>query len=140
MSSFGGEQILAGIRSAPGRVQYRRVRCDLGAFLAFKAFPNASPPKAPLDFSLTVQRVAPADAHVPSKPNFLLSGVVDGVGFGVTPDADVVGRFEPGLPNARRTLNWVHLASRYPVRVRVENPPPELIRVSESAVVVVRGC
>ena len=80
-----------------------------------------------------------ADVYVMSKPNVRFSGVVDGVGFGVTPDADVVGRFEPGLPDVQRTLNWVHLASRYPVRVRVENPPPELFRVSESAIVVIRG-
>ena len=80
-----------------------------------------------------------ADVYIMSKPNVRFSGVVDGVGFGVTPDADVVGRFEPGLPDVQRTLNWVHLASRYPVRVRVENPPPELFRVSESAVVVIRG-
>jgi multidrug efflux system membrane fusion protein len=80
-----------------------------------------------------------ADVYVMSKPNVRFSGVVDGVGFGVTPDADVVGRFEPGLPDVQRTLNWVHLASRYPVRVRVENPPPELFRISESAVVVIRG-
>jgi multidrug efflux system membrane fusion protein len=44
-----------------------------------------------------------------------------------------------GLPDVQRTLNWVHLASRFPVRVRVENPPPELFRISESAVVVIRG-
>jgi multidrug efflux system membrane fusion protein len=51
----------------------------------------------------------------------------------------VIGRLQPGLPDVQRTLNWVHLASRYPVRVRVENPPPELFRISESAVVVIRG-
>jgi len=81
----------------------------------------------------------PADVYVMSQPNIRFSGVVDGIGFGVTPDADVVGRFAPGLPDVQRTLNWVHLASRYPVRVRVKNPPPELFRVSESAVVVIRG-
>src|SRR5579859_4495870 len=80
-----------------------------------------------------------ADVYVMSKPNVRFSGVVDSVGFGVTPDADVVGRFEQGLPDVQRTLNWVHLASRYPVRVRVENPPPGLLRVSESAVVLIRG-
>ena len=80
-----------------------------------------------------------ADVYVLSKPNVRFSGVVDSIGFGVTPDADVVGRFEKGLPDVQRTLNWVHLASRFPVRVRVENPPPELFRVSESAVVVIRG-
>jgi multidrug efflux system membrane fusion protein len=80
-----------------------------------------------------------ADVYVMSKPNVRFSGVVDSIGFGVTPDADVVGRLEPGLPDVQRTLNWVHLASRYPVRVRVKDPPPELFRVSESAIVIVRG-
>jgi membrane fusion protein, multidrug efflux system len=89
-----------------------------------------------------LERIAPrmrADVYVMSKPNVRFSGVVDSIGFGVTPDADVVGRLTPGLPDVQRTLNWVHLASRFPVRVRIENPPPELFRVSESAVVVIRG-
>jgi multidrug efflux system membrane fusion protein len=80
-----------------------------------------------------------ADVYVLAKPNVRFAGVVDSVGFGVTPDADVLGRFEQGLPDVQRTLNWVHLASRYPVRVRVENPAPDLFRVSASAVVVIRG-
>ena len=89
-----------------------------------------------------LQQIVPgmkADVYVMSKPTERFSGVVDSVGFGVTPDEDVIGRLQPGLPDVQRTLNWVHLASRYPVRVRVENPPPELFRVSESAVVVIRG-
>jgi len=89
-----------------------------------------------------LQRIAPgmrADVYVLSKPNVRFAGVVDSIGFGVTPDADVVGRFDQGLPDVQRTLNWVHLASRFPVRVRVENAPPDLFRVSESAVVVIRG-
>ena len=89
-----------------------------------------------------LQHIAPgmrADVYVLSKPNERFSGVVDSVGFGVTPDADVVGRFEPGRPDVQRTLNWVHLASRFPVRVRVEHPSPDLFRVSESAIVVIRG-
>jgi multidrug efflux system membrane fusion protein len=80
-----------------------------------------------------------ADVYVLSKPNVRFAGVVDSIGFGVTPDADVVGRLTTGLPDVQRTLNWVHLASRYPVRVRVQDPPSDLFRVSESAVVVVRG-
>lgn len=80
-----------------------------------------------------------ADVYVLSKPNLRFSGVVDSVGFGVTPDPDVIGKLEPGLPDVQRTLNWVHLASRYPVRVRVLNPAPELFRVGESAVVTIRG-
>jgi len=89
-----------------------------------------------------LQHIAPGmrtNVYVMSKPNVHFSGVVDSIGFGVTPDADLVGRLEPGLPDVQRTLNWVHLASRYPVRIRVENPPADLFRVSESAVVVMRG-
>jgi multidrug efflux system membrane fusion protein len=80
-----------------------------------------------------------ADVYLPSKPNIRLSGVVDSIGFGTTPDPDVFGRLESGLPDAQRTLNWVHLASRYPVRVRVQNPPAGLFRVGESAIVEIRG-
>src|SRR6266568_703595 len=80
-----------------------------------------------------------AEVYVMSKPDRRFSGFVDSISFGVRPDADVIGSFESGLPDVQRTLNWVHLASRYPVRVRVENPEPELFRVSQSAVVVIRG-
>jgi len=79
------------------------------------------------------------DVYVMSRPNQRFSGVVESVGFGVTPDPDVIGRWGPGLPEVQRTLNWVHLASRFPVRVRVENPASELFRISESAVVTIRG-
>ena len=80
-----------------------------------------------------------ADVYLMSKPDQRFTGYVDSIGFGVTPDADVIGTFASGLPDVQRTLNWVHLASRYPVRVRVENPNPELFRISESAVVIIRG-
>ena len=89
-----------------------------------------------------LQQIAPgmrAEVYVMSKPDARFKGVVDSVGFGVTPDADVVGRLAAELPDVQRTLNWVHLATRYPVRVRVENPSEDLFRVSESAVVVIRG-
>jgi membrane fusion protein, multidrug efflux system len=89
-----------------------------------------------------LQHITPgmhADVYIMSKPNERFEGVVDSIGFGVTPDADVFGRLEQGLPDVQRTLNWVHLASRYPVRVRVKDPPAELFRLSESAVVIVRG-
>ena len=89
-----------------------------------------------------LQKIMPgmrADVYVLSKPDVRFSGVVDSIGFGVTPDADVFGTLAPGLPNAQRTLNWIHLASRYPVRVRVKEPPPDLFRIGESAVVIIRG-
>jgi multidrug efflux system membrane fusion protein len=89
-----------------------------------------------------LRRITPgmhADVYVLSRPDLRFSGVVDSVGFGVTPDPDIVGALQPGLPDLPRTLNWVHLASRYPVRVRVSNPPADLFRIGESAIVTIRG-
>jgi len=80
-----------------------------------------------------------ADVYVLSKPNLRFAGVVDSMAFGVTPDPDLIGNLQLGLPDVQRTLNWVHLASRYPVRIRVENPTPDLFRIGESAVVTIRG-
>jgi multidrug efflux system membrane fusion protein len=81
-----------------------------------------------------------ADVFVLSRPDVRFKGVVDSVGFGVTPDADLIGSYAPpGLPDVQRTLNWVHLASRFPVRVRIEAQPNDVFRLGESAVVVIRG-
>src|SRR6267154_646019 len=89
-----------------------------------------------------LKRIVPgmqADVYVMARPDVHFSGVVESIGFGVTPDPDVIGRLETGLPDVQRSLNWVHLASRYPVRVRVQNPTPDLFRIGESAVVTIRG-
>ena len=80
-----------------------------------------------------------AHVYIMSRPNERFRGVVDSISFGVTPDADVVGHLGQGLPDVQRTLNWVHLAARYPVRVRVENPPADIFRVGQTAVVTVDG-
>ncbi len=81
-----------------------------------------------------------ADVYVMSHPTARYNGVVDSVGFGVTPDTDLVGRLSaPGLPDIQRTLNWVHLASRFPVRIRILNGPSDDFRLGESATVIIRG-
>jgi membrane fusion protein, multidrug efflux system len=80
-----------------------------------------------------------ADVYVMSQPNERFPGRVESAGFGVTPDADTFGSFQKSLPDVQRTLNWVRLAARYPVRIRVERPTDDMFRVSESAVVVIRG-
>lgn len=80
----------------------------------------------------------PAEVYVLSRPNIHFKGVVDSVGFGVTPDADLIGQLSPAnLPDVQRTLNWVHLASRFPVRVRILSPDPDLFRLGESADVII---
>jgi multidrug efflux system membrane fusion protein len=81
-----------------------------------------------------------ADVYVLSRPGIRYDGVVDSVGFGVRPDSTLVGTFSStGLPDVQRSLNWVHLATRFPVRVRINAPESEPFRLSESAVVVIRG-
>jgi multidrug efflux system membrane fusion protein len=80
-----------------------------------------------------------ADVYVLSRPSVKYDGVVDSVGFGVQPDSTLVGSLTPGLPDVQRSLNWVHLATRFPVRVRITAPESEPFRLSESAVVVIRG-
>jgi multidrug efflux system membrane fusion protein len=45
-----------------------------------------------------LKRIAPgmkADVYVMSRPNLRFAGVVDSVGFGVTPDPDVIGHLQP---------------------------------------------
>jgi multidrug efflux system membrane fusion protein len=81
-----------------------------------------------------------AYVYVLSRPTVRYDGIVDSVGFGVTPDSTLVGSFtSSGLPDVQRSLNWVHLATRFPVRVRINAPETEPFRLSESAVVVIRG-
>jgi len=79
-----------------------------------------------------------ADVYVLSRPNVRYDGVVDSVGYGVQPDSTLIGTFGPGLPDVQRSLNWVHLATRFPVRIRILAPETEPFRLSESAVVVMR--
>ena len=89
-----------------------------------------------------LKHIAPgmkADVYVLSRPTVRLEGIVDSLGYGVTPDTDVISNLGNGLPDVQRTLNWVHLASRYPVRVRITDTSGDTLRLGESAVLVIRG-
>ena len=80
-----------------------------------------------------------ADVYLMSNPGVRYTGVVESTGYGVIPDPSILGRVTPGLPDIQRTLSWVHLASRYPVRIRIQLPSSGAVRLGESAVVVIRG-
>jgi multidrug efflux system membrane fusion protein len=80
---------------------------------------------------------SPADLFLMSHENLPLRGIVESIGHGVTPDPSVAGIISPGLPAIERSLSWVHLAARYPVRIRIESPPSSLLRIGENAVAVV---
>ena len=75
------------------------------------------------------------DVYLMAHPDRKFNGVVESIGFGVFPEDGAVSN---GLPNIERTLNWVHLSTRFPVRVHVEDPDPTLFRMGETAVTVVR--
>ena len=60
-----------------------------------------------------------ADLFVMAREEQLVPGVVESIGNGVVADPSVVGVQSPGLPNVQRSLSWVHLAARYPGRIRV---------------------
>jgi membrane fusion protein, multidrug efflux system len=85
-----------------------------------------------------VQPGTPVDVFLMSDRTKKYRGVVESASFGVTPDPDVVGKLSEGLPEVQRTLNWVRLASRYPVRIKIIDPPPATFRVGQVAVVVMR--
>jgi multidrug efflux system membrane fusion protein len=75
------------------------------------------------------------DVYVMGHPDRRFDGVVQSAGYGVFPeDGDV----SDGLPNIQRTLNWVHLSTRFPVRILVRNPDPALFRIGATAVTIVR--
>jgi multidrug efflux system membrane fusion protein len=80
----------------------------------------------------------PVEIFLMSNAAVKYHGVVESASFGVTPDPDVVGKISEGLPDVQRTLNWVRLASRYPVRIRVVDSPPAALRIGQVAVVVIR--
>lgn len=85
-----------------------------------------------------IQPGTPVDVFLMSDPSKKYRGVVESTSFGVTPDPDVVGKLSEGLPEVQRTLNWVRLASRYPVRIKIIDPPPATLRVGQVAIVVMR--
>jgi membrane fusion protein, multidrug efflux system len=78
---------------------------------------------------------AHVDVYLMSHPDRRFSGHVESLGFGVLPED---GKLANGLPDIERTLNWVHLSARFPVRVRIDDPDPQLFRIGETAVTVVR--
>jgi len=87
-----------------------------------------------------IQHLAPgdvADVYLLAAPDRHFQGKVQGIGWAVEPEDEFS---LPGhIPLIRRELNWVHIAQRFPVRIEIENPDPELFRMGASAVATIRG-
>ena len=78
-----------------------------------------------------------AEVYVLTNPRYRLRGTVQGIGWGVNPEDQPI---VPGLPQIKRELNWVHIAQRFPVRIRIDDADPaDIFRVGASAVAIVRG-
>ena len=81
-----------------------------------------------------MKKGAKSVVYVMSHPEHALHGHIDSVGWGVTSED---ASLDNGLPRIPKTLNWVRLAQRFPVRIVLDNPPENLMRIGASAVVVV---
>ncbi|WP_321964531.1 multidrug transporter subunit MdtN [Paraburkholderia sp. J7] len=65
-----------------------------------------------------------------------MSGKVIGIGAGIL-DTDRVN-LPRSLPYVQQSVNWVRVAQRFPVRVRIDAPVNKLVRIGASAIVEVR--
>jgi multidrug efflux system membrane fusion protein len=75
------------------------------------------------------------EVYLMEHPTRRFDGIVDSIGRGIFPED---GGVTDGFPAVDRTLNWVHLSARFPVRIRIVNPDPNLFRVGATAITVVR--
>jgi len=75
-----------------------------------------------------------ATAYVMIAPRVRLQGVVESVTSAVAQPENLA---IAGVPPVERELNWVRIAQRFPVRIALEHPPDELMRIGASAVAVV---
>jgi multidrug efflux system membrane fusion protein len=76
-----------------------------------------------------------AEVYLMADADRRFTGIVDSIGFGVFPEEG--GSSAAGLPRVPRSINWVRVAQRFPVRIRVDDPPSELFRVGASAVALI---
>jgi membrane fusion protein, multidrug efflux system len=75
-----------------------------------------------------------AKVYAMMAPGQPLAGRVESLGFGVAPDE---GATLDGLPRVPRSLNWVRIAQRFPVRILLQAPPEALMRLGASASIVI---
>ena len=81
-----------------------------------------------------IQPGAPADVFVMADRSRRIRGEVESIGWGVRSDesANILA-----LPIVSSSLNWVKVAKRFPVYVRLHEPPADLMRIGSTAIVIV---
>lgn len=74
----------------------------------------------------------PATLRLMSDAGKTFTGKVDSIGYGVMPDDG--GMVLGGLPRVSRSINWVRVAQRFPVKIVVDTPDTDMFRIGASAV------
>ncbi len=100
---------------------------DTGTWYANASFRETQLPSIAVGDCARVYALADRSVHI--------AGVVQGIGWGVA-SQDMVN-LPRGLPFIPKSLNWVRIAQRFPVRIRLRDPPENLMRIGASAVAIV---
>jgi multidrug efflux system membrane fusion protein len=122
--SVVGLQIAEGAYAATGHPLFTLIKNN--EWYAIADFRETELPQIAVGDSATVWVMGSDDQPI--------RGRVVSLGAGVQPE-DKDG---PGLPVVGRTINWVVVAQRFPVWIRLEDPPPQLIRIGATVSVRVQ--
>jgi len=76
-----------------------------------------------------------AHVRILADSSVVVKGTVEGIGWGVSSE-DLIS-IPRNLPYVPKNLNWVRIAQRFPVRIKLIDPPEALARSGASAVVTV---
>lgn len=77
-----------------------------------------------------------AVVYAMANPKIAIKGSVDSIGWGISAIDEI--NLPRTLPIVQKSLNWVRVAQRFPVRVQLGEAPESLLRVGASAAVVIR--
>jgi multidrug efflux system membrane fusion protein len=118
-----GLQIAEGTYAVTGQPLFSLIKSD--AWYAVADFRETELPRIGVGDRATVWTM--------SESNSAFAGRVESLGAGV----QAATQGGPGLPAVGRDLNWVVVAQRFPVWVRLDNPPPFAMHVGLTASVKV---
>ena len=122
-----GLNVSTGEVVAPGQALFTLI--DTRHWYAVATFPETE-----------LSRIAIGDCakvYVLSDRSHPVVGSVESIGWGVL--AEDVLSLPRGLPYVPKSLNWVRIVQRFPVRIRLDNPPSNLMRQGASAVTVIKS-
>ena len=119
-----GLQIAEGAFAVTGQPLFTLIKSD--EWYAIADFRETELPQIAVGDAATVWVMGSDDRPI--------RGQVVSLGAGVQPE----DRDGPGLPVVGRTINWVVVAQRFPVWVRLDDPPPQLTRIGATVSVRVQ--